>query len=1309
MNQNLTFPVSLDIACRMARWFATWLLTAGALLFAERALADVISVPVTADTYITSGAPNNNAGGHGWIDAGTDGPFGGNANRRALLRFDLSTIPAGVTVTSAVLKLTAVQIPSSGPVDSTFDLFRLQASWGEGNKIGNSGAPAGNGEATWNARLQGTANWTAPGAASDAIGVPSGSTPVGSTFGATYNWGGTGVVADVQFWLANPAQNFGWLLKSRAEGTSRSVRGFGSSEGASPGSLEIGFATLENQAPTVSITNPAPGGSFTAGVPVTIEAAASDADGTVVSVEFFDGATSLGLDSTAPFGVTATLYTGAHLLTAVATDNSGATAVSGIITNTGITIPISDPIAERIPAGDVVIELQTIADGFAAPLGMASPVDGSGRKFVYDQEGRVWVVAASGRLAEPLLDVRGRMVQLGAYDERGLLGFAIHPGFATNGLVYSYTSEPYSGPADFENGLGTNNNHQSVIAEWRISAGNSNIVDMASRREVLRIDQPQSNHNGGAMHFGPDGYLYVVLGDGGSANDVATGHVPGGNAQNINRIWGKLIRIDVDGSTSANGQYGLPADNPFVGTDGLDEIWAYGLRNPFSFGFERGTGTLYLADVGQNRVEEINTIIKGGNFGWNTKEGTFWFDGAGAIVTAPVRPVPPDLVDPIAEYDHDDGLAVISGFVYHGGEIAELSGRFVFGDWGSFSAPSGRLFYLDATNGVKELKIGLEDRPLGLWLRGYGEDTAGELYVFCSSQLGPAGSTGRMMKLVSAPGPLMMSGGVSIEGTNVVTSWTGGGGTVALQKSADLRNPAWANEKFTTGSSASASASGEAGFFRAFDASHIPPIPFTAQLSGAAERPNPNASTATGLGIFRLDGNTLAFSLRYQGLSAAASAAHIHGPAGASTAGNVLIDLAPYNGGAWGTNGTLSGVLVLNDAQKALVLSGQTYVNVHTPAFPNGEIRGQIAPVNFEMVLRGDKNNPTIPADAGGLGNLVLAGNQLTFNVTYQNLSGAATAAHIHGPAAQGEIANVLINLAAYNGGGFGTNGSLSGTVSLNPTELAYLLDGLTYINIHTPANTGGEIRGQILSQTTAVPLTAILSGLGEHPALTNSASGSGTFSLENDMLTFNVRYAGLSGVAIAAHIHGYTNTTADAPVLVNLAPFNGGGFGSSGALSGRVKLTREQRNGLLAGLTYLNVHTLANGGGELRGQIAPVSLFASLSGVNERPAAIATPGGGYGAFALIRDQLALSVTYRDLLSSATASHIHGPASLFQSGNVLQDLGGLNGGGYGISGALSGTVQLPFNALQNVIDLQTYVNVHTTNNPAGEIRGQILH
>jgi glucose/arabinose dehydrogenase len=731
------------------------------ILFGPRySLAATTTLTAAADTFINNGSPGSNAGATGWLDAGRDGTGG---VRRGLLRFDGGSIPPGSVVTSATLQLTVVKVPAAGPVNSTFDLFRLLAGWNEGTKGGNNGAPATAGEATWNARIQGTANWTTPGAKADAVATASASTAVGAVLNGEYSWSGPGLTDDVQFWVNNPSQNFGWLLTSQAEASFRSVRGFAARQSsANAGTLVVEY-TPPNSPPSVSIAAPADGAAFVSPAELTIEATANDSDGTIASVEIFDGDDSLGSVATGPYAVAATLYPGVHSLYAVATDDQGAAATSPVVTVTVDTVPIPDPIPLRILKGDIMIELQTITDGLSAPLGLAAPDDGSGRMFVYDQAGLAWVVTeAAGRLPVPLLDVRSRLVTLGNYDERGLLGLATHPDFAQYPLIYTYTSEPIDGPADFVSIMpaGVANNHQSVIAEWGLDPNDPNRVDPASRREILRIDEPQSNHNGGTLRFGPDGFLYVSLGDGGRANDVADGHVPGGNAQSLQRIYGKLLRIDIDGNDAVNGQYGIPADNPFIDQNVPVEIYAYGLRNPYSYSFDALTGELYLADVGQNTIEEIDIITSGGNFGWNVKEGSFWFDSVtanlGKVVTGPVRPVPPDLIDPIAEYGHADGSAVVGGYVYRGSQVPMLEGLYVFGDWGSFAAPSGRLFYLDPLDPdhvIKDFIIGPADRPTAFWLRGFGQDANGELYAFGSTILGPSGDTGVMLKIVPSPLP----------------------------------------------------------------------------------------------------------------------------------------------------------------------------------------------------------------------------------------------------------------------------------------------------------------------------------------------------------------------------------------------------------------------------------------------------------------------------------------------------------------------------------------------------------------------------
>ena len=287
--------------------------------------AATVILPVMADTFILSSAPDNNAGGNTLLNLGTDGQGG---VRRGLLRFDVSAIPAGATVTSAVLRLTVVRIPVGGPANSNFELHRLLADWSGGTQAGNSGAPATEGEVTWNSRMHGTGGWTDPGAAGDAEATASASQFVNSISGVTYEWAGAGVTRDVQDWMNEPGSNFGWLLRSDDEDSRRTARAFAALEnGNSFGTLEIGYTSRANMPPTVAITNPTNGAVLATGA-IMIEASAMDTDGRVASVQFFDGTTLLGSDANIPFRINAQFTNGNHTLTAVAVDNEGASTTS---------------------------------------------------------------------------------------------------------------------------------------------------------------------------------------------------------------------------------------------------------------------------------------------------------------------------------------------------------------------------------------------------------------------------------------------------------------------------------------------------------------------------------------------------------------------------------------------------------------------------------------------------------------------------------------------------------------------------------------------------------------------------------------------------------------------------------------------------------------------------------------------------------------------------------------------------------------------------------------------------------------------
>lgn len=468
-------------------------------------------------------------------------------------------------------------------------------------------------------------------------------------------------------------------------------------------------------------------------------------------------------------------------------------AAAGLSVPSAVAHPPSNPFDSTIFApiqpGGFQVKLEAVATGLTAPLkGVLAPGE-EGRLYVVDQVGKLWAIDPATGSRTLFLDVGSRLVPLGvfgpgSFDERGFLGVAFHPNYAVNGKLYTYTSEPVLGPPTFPTTMppGTPPDHQNVVAEWRaVSPGNPALgVIPTSRRELLREDHPQFNHNGGDLAFAPDNMLYISDGDGGGADDEGVGHQPGGNAQKLNTPLGKILRIDVDGSNSANGQYGIPADNPFVnGPPGtVKEIFAFGLRNPFRFSFDPGTGRLFVGDAGQNDIEEVDVVVRGGNYGWATKEGTLFFygNGSGAGFASRVDNglVPADAIDPIAQYDtHHEGHSVIGGFVYQGARFPQLQGRYVFGDFARlFRFPagpndSGRLFWLAEKNpksGLDQIQELYANNPIppgqqnqngtegiGLALLGFGRDAAGELYALGNINGTPFGTDGRVLRLAPLP------------------------------------------------------------------------------------------------------------------------------------------------------------------------------------------------------------------------------------------------------------------------------------------------------------------------------------------------------------------------------------------------------------------------------------------------------------------------------------------------------------------------------------------------------------------------------
>ena len=557
----------------------------------------------------------------------------------------------------------------------------------------------------------------------------------------------------------------------------------GLSTTSSPVNISVSAA---NVPPSVTITNPVNNAVFGNTDTVTVQASATDSDGSVTNVKFFDGITLLRSFTAGPYNFSSTFALGAHPLTAVATDNLGASRTSSVVQIT---------ISRFLPAianGSINILLQPVATNLSAPDYAISPPGDSSRLFVVEQKGLLRVVKNGVLLAGSALDIQSRvqppLVATNANDERGFLGLAFHPGYNNPSspgyrTLYTYNSEqiPTNTLPTYIAPNGATNNYKNVVNEWKISSTNSDVVDPTSRREIISFGKNAANHNGGTITFGPDGYAYLGLGDGGNANDVGASHiVPGGNAQNLTTPLGKMLRFDplnpalTTGSSnvvSSNGQYRIPTTNPFQSAGQVPEIYAYGLRNPYRFSFDSGTGDLIQADVGQNNVEEIDRIILGGNYGWAIKEGDFLFNmtngpsgNAGTIGAPPgnrSQGLPSGLIDPISgtlgtlEYDHNEGISITGGFVYRGSAIPELYGKYIFGDLALIPSPvrvNGRIFYADFTTGIiKAFPLaqfgGSAILPNNLTVHGFGQDADGEIYALVTNT-SANGSGGILYKLV---------------------------------------------------------------------------------------------------------------------------------------------------------------------------------------------------------------------------------------------------------------------------------------------------------------------------------------------------------------------------------------------------------------------------------------------------------------------------------------------------------------------------------------------------------------------------------
>ena len=419
------------------------------------------------------------------------------------------------------------------------------------------------------------------------------------------------------------------------------------------------------------------------------------------------------------------------------------------------------------------LALETIAEGLTAPIHIEQPNDGSGHMLIVQQNGVVLVIGEDGKLKpEPFMDLRARMLPVeGNFEERGLLGFALHPQFARNGRVIVTYSAPLRATAP------QNWNYTRRVSEFNTKLGDLSKIDPESERVLMEVDWPSRKHNGGGLAFGPDGYLYIGLGDSGASHGIGKivlwdafnvtqeALIWDRTAQDLDSLYGKILRIDVDHGFPT---YAIPSDNPFVNKAGRPEIWAWGFRNPYRIAFDRnGNGDLYVTAVAETLWEAAYKVDGPGNFGWPLIESTHCVDR--------LKPRQPPISCndhdangnrfklPVVEYanmqtSHPDtklgivgvGTAITGARMYRGSAIPALSGQLVVVDWSeSFKTPLGQLFVAQPDGGAAAtwpLKrvLTLSSRVIGL-----AEDLQGELYVLTHEGMGPYGTTGKVLRLVS--------------------------------------------------------------------------------------------------------------------------------------------------------------------------------------------------------------------------------------------------------------------------------------------------------------------------------------------------------------------------------------------------------------------------------------------------------------------------------------------------------------------------------------------------------------------------------
>ena len=707
-----------------------------------------------------NGTLSNGAGDH--FFAGTTN---GGSIRRGVIAFDIeSSIAEGATITAVTLTLHMSRTLAGS---QAVGLHRLESDWGEGssNAAGNegSGASAQPGDATWVHTIFDSVLWNAQGG--DFSATASASAAVGGI--GDYTWGSNAqMVEDVQAWLGDPSTNFGWLLKGN-EDTQPTAKRFDSRQNGTAGNgpeLLVEYSTTPPPPAVILFSEPTYSAVERSIAKITVSVLRPPGPSEQVSVQYAteDGSAKAGRDYLPSSGtiVFSTGDTGDKTFDIRIRDDA---LVEG---RESIKLALTDPspgdtIAEDtawliISASDYEVDMDE--DGFvgvrdlvaaarkfrssrhrgrqgrpnqrdifalrkvALNLGrpaprpledmaaeraftnlvlgnqtdLQQPDDGRGNLFFVNQTGFIQVFTGGQNVTEAptFLDIQDRVNNAG--NEEGLLGLAFDPDYRNNRTFYVYYS--------------ATDPRRSVVSRFTATEGDPLLADSSSESVILEVDQPAGNHNGGQIAFGPDGYLYIALGDGGGAGDTF------GNGQNLETLLGSILRIDVNG-TSPGKNHRVPEDNPFVGVpDALDEIWASGFRNPWRFSFDAEKGTLWAADVGQNKWEEVDIVKKGLNYGWNIMEGNHCFSPSTDCDQT-------GLELPVEEYSHGEGgCSITGGYVYRGRGTPSLLGAYVYGDF-----CSGKIWAQRHDGHVVTEKRLLMDSNLNI--TSFGQDQELNLYV----------------------------------------------------------------------------------------------------------------------------------------------------------------------------------------------------------------------------------------------------------------------------------------------------------------------------------------------------------------------------------------------------------------------------------------------------------------------------------------------------------------------------------------------------------------------------------------------------